>query len=80
VLIYNPSPTIGFQYADFSISGDDLLAVFRTAMKSSTHEPAHAMAACMMTFHRVSGFRGYLSESVEFGDYIEPTEFAELAR
>eukprot|EP00873_Tetraselmis_striata_P040331 jgi/Tetstr1/460595/TSEL_000520.t1 len=77
VLIYNRSPTIGFQYADFAISGDDILAVFRTALKTKTHEPAHAMAACMMTFHRVTGFRDYLNDTLSYGDHIEPTPIAE---
>lgn len=39
VLIYNRSPTIGFQYADFAISGDDILAVFRTALKTKVPTP-----------------------------------------
>lgn len=35
------------------------------------------MAACMMTFHRVTGFRDYLNDTLSYGDHIEPTPIAE---
>jgi len=47
----------GFQYADWIIDGDDLLAVVRTAW-DDTHVGAHSQHdANFLTFHRIARFR-----------------------
>mmetsp|Transcript_10601 Transcript_10601/g.30186 ORF Transcript_10601/g.30186 Transcript_10601/m.30186 type:complete len:405 (+) Transcript_10601:293-1507(+) len=70
VLLYTDKKYIGFQYADFVISGEDLLAVFRSAIESEGRPPPHAMAANHMTFHRIKGFRQMLQSTVPFGTRI----------
>ncbi|HBP20088.1 MAG TPA: hypothetical protein DEA08_20150 [Planctomycetes bacterium] len=47
----------GFQYLNFSIEGNDLLVVSRTAFKVGRHEPPRAHDSNLLTFHRVRDFR-----------------------
>jgi hypothetical protein len=48
----------GYQYCDWLVDGNDLIAVVRTASDEPDGTPAHnAHDANFLTFHRVAGFR-----------------------
>ncbi|TWU16270.1 sialidase family protein [Allorhodopirellula heiligendammensis] len=49
---------IGFQYADFVMDGNDIVAVSRTAFPGETGGADNYHNANFMTFHRIENFRG----------------------
>jgi hypothetical protein len=58
VLQHADVKTHGFQYVDWLVAGDDLLAVVRTAFDEADGTQAHnAHDANYLTFHRVTDFR-----------------------
>jgi hypothetical protein len=58
VLLYHPdAERHGFQYADWHIDGDDLIAVVRTAFDDAQGGAANQHDANYLTFHRFAGFR-----------------------
>lgn len=57
-IVYNEDPWFhGFQYVDWKIDGDDIVAVSRTACPEERGLPVRQHDANMMTFHRVKNFR-----------------------
>lgn len=58
-----------FQYLNFSIDGDDLAVVSRTAFKLGGHKPPRGHDSNLMTFHRIADFR---SAKPEFVLEIDP--------
>uniref|UniRef100_A0A061RTF1 Glycosyl hydrolase n=1 Tax=Tetraselmis sp. GSL018 TaxID=582737 RepID=A0A061RTF1_9CHLO len=75
VLLHKVQTEYGFQYADFVISSGDILAVLRTAIPAQGQHRDHSMAANRLTFHRITNFRHYLENSVEFGRNTRPRLF-----
>jgi hypothetical protein len=58
VLLYHPDPAFhGYQYADWLIEGDDLLAVVRTAFDEPAGQAHNCHDSNYLTFHRFPGFR-----------------------
>lgn len=58
VLIYHPDVKFhGFQYADWLIEGDDLIAAIRTAYDEPAGQAHNQHDANYLTFHRWKGFR-----------------------
>jgi hypothetical protein len=58
VLLYHPDPTAhGFQYADWVLDGEDLLAVVRTAFDEPGGQAHNCHDSNYLTFHRFAGFR-----------------------
>ena len=58
ILLYHPDPLKhGFQYLDWLIEGDDLIAVSRTAFDDEAGGAPNQHDANFMTFHRFAGFR-----------------------
>lgn len=66
ILLHHPDTAKhGFQYLDFVFSGNDLLAVCRTAWPDGLGGPPRQHDANYLTFHRWKGFRTLtLSDSV----------------
>lgn len=51
------SATHGFQYADWLVEGDDLLAAVRTAYDEADAQAHNQHDANYITFHRIKDFR-----------------------
>lgn len=57
-IVYDKDPWFhGFQYVDWKIDGDDIVAVSRTACPEERGLPIRQHDANMMTFHRIKNFR-----------------------
>ncbi len=54
----------GFQYADWKIEGDDMVAVFRTGFEDGLGGPRNYHDANFITFHRITNFRGRTMEDL----------------
>jgi hypothetical protein len=58
VVAYNPDPfNHGFQYADWQIDGEDIVAVVRTACDDGIDGAPNHHDANFLTFHRITNFR-----------------------
>jgi hypothetical protein len=58
VLLYHPDVKFhGFQYADWLVDGDDLIAAIRTAYDEPAGQAHNQHDANYLTFHRWKGFR-----------------------
>ena len=58
VVLYHPDPARhGFQYADWQLDGEDLIAVVRTAFDDPGGGAHNYHDANFLTFHRIVGFR-----------------------
>ena len=68
VLLHDPDVQYhGFQYLDWAIEGDDLIALSRTAWPDGLGGPVRQHDANYLTFHRFKNFR------VAFGEVMEGT-------
>lgn len=58
IVLYHPDvKQRGFQYLDWQIDGDDLVAVARTAFDDAQGGAHNCHDANFLTFHRITGFR-----------------------
>jgi hypothetical protein len=61
-LLFHPDPCLhAFQYVDWDVDGDDLVYLSRTAHDDSEGGARAAHDANYTTFHRLTGFRQYLT-------------------
>jgi len=58
---------VGFQYADWEVEGEDIVAVVRTGYDDGLGGAHRAHDANYLTFHRFKDFRGKLSSRVQTG-------------
>jgi len=71
-LLHHPDPVYhGFQYPDWLLDGEDIIAVIRTAFDDEAGGAHNAHDANFLTFHRFRGFR-----SLTWADSVlKPEEF-----
>ncbi len=66
VVLYHPDEmTHAFQYIDWLIEGEDIIAVSRTAYDDGMGGAYNMHDSNYLTFHRFAGFRGAVAERVE---------------
>lgn len=65
VVLHHPDVAVhAFQYLDWVIEGDDIIAVSRTAWEDETGDADSQHNANYITFHRFCNFRDGVSDSL----------------